>query len=324
MLHCMHESSQAGPRLALGQVAWQGRKKSRPSPALASSPDRCTMCSLKPGSVALPAVARSASSSALTAFCSKRRGREASQVACLRELPCQQARANTAVGPRAGQLPPPQCPPGSSPRCRSTADPASCAAGEQGISPSPSPESRVAGRHQLLTPRGTLPSTSSACTSRGTPSARIVGSAATTSSGDTCGKSSMPEGDMKALKPRAPALTIARRAAGSRAFAGTSPAHRPTSTNLHQQGTSPAGWRQAGRSGHGAAARLVTTPAGGRERGGWPGQTARTQLVAHACGIPRSTFNLLGPPSSARVVGLPCRSQLPRHLGRSGGAGGGV
>jgi hypothetical protein len=46
------------------------------------------------------------------------------------------------------------------------------------------------------------------------------------------GKSSMPLGDMKALKPSAPAAARARSARGRRALAGTSPAHRPTSTNV--------------------------------------------------------------------------------------------
>lgn len=49
-----------------------------------------------------------------------------------------------------------------------------------------------------------------------------------------------PEGHRKALNPSAPPSSSARRAAGSRALAGTSPAQNPTSTHSLPCGHAPA------------------------------------------------------------------------------------
>ena len=79
-------SALAGPGLVKRQ--WHPCAPGPCQQSACGAPARCTMCRLKPGLVALPLVARSAAISARTAFFSKRRGREASQVACLRGLPC--------------------------------------------------------------------------------------------------------------------------------------------------------------------------------------------------------------------------------------------
>ena len=169
-------------------------------------------------------------------------------------------------------------------------------------------------RRGLLTPAALPPSpaSSSACSSSGRPSRLSVGSAAAMSAGATAGKSSMPEGHMKALKPDAPALASRRSVPARWALAGTRPAQNATSTRAF-----------ACRGGGGDFVRSQVS-AEARERAGGPG-------IWRAGADPGARRGHRPPPTGQAAPALPrpapthlCELDLVLEPDGGGGAGRGV